>query len=98
MNENNFVKDFVEISQKLSTVGRKQQICILLDGTTTIITCCIAVFVLRGRGMFRCVCVCTRVCESPSLCCVGGRLPNQGSLHEVSARVSRERPGDQALD
>lgn len=46
--------------------------------------------------MFRCVCV--HVCESLSLCCVGGRLPNQGSLHEVSARVSGERPGDQGLD
>lgn len=48
------------------------------------------------------VCVCVFVCwaptESPSLCCVGGSLPNQGSLHGVSARVSRERRGDQGPD
>lgn len=67
----------------------------------------LAVRVKRG-GMFRCVCVhicfgvllcvCWAPTESPSLCCVGGSLPNQGSLHEVSAGVSRERRGDQSPD
>lgn len=50
-------------------------------------------------GALRCVfCVSKPPTETPSLCRVGGSLPNQGSLHEVSAGVSRDRRGDQSSD
>ncbi len=60
---------------------------------------CVWLFEVRaGECSGVCVCVCWAPTESPSLCCVAGSLPNQGSLHEVSVGVSRERRGDQSPD
>lgn len=67
---------YITFSAKFYSVALER--CMQLQPTSL----CISVLVFASKAE-ECSGVC--VCESPSLCFVGGSLPNQGSLHEVSA-------------